>query len=188
METIKQMTTNDGFVKFTNVLSYFFSYFKIIALFVILWTIFSGSDKPLMIACGIIGVVATFVLCVKGKIVSKQSYIIKLSFFKYVYILIRDVIVSSIKMTKIIYSNKININPGTITMNVSKLTNQEKVLFSNLVTMTPGTFVIAIEGDNFLIHSLNKNDLDFKNNKEIKALLQKMRDKDENESVKQDEK
>lgn len=84
-------------------------------------------------------------------------------------------------MVKIIYAEKLKINPGTITMNVSKLTNQEKILFSNLITMTPGTFVIAVEGDNFLIHALNKDDLQFKDNREIKTLLQKMRsDADEN--------
>jgi multisubunit Na+/H+ antiporter MnhE subunit len=64
-------------------------------------------------------------------------------------------------------------------MNVSKLNDQEKVLFANLITMTPGTFVIAIEGDNFLIHALNRKDLEFKNNSEITKLLRKMRGVDE---------
>ena len=91
----------------------------------------------------------------------------------------RDVIISSIKMIKIVYSDKLNINPGTITMNVKRLTDQEKVLFANLITMTPGTFVIAINGDCFLIHALNKNDLEFKNNSEITALLKKMRGQNE---------
>jgi len=158
-----------------------FSYLKIILIFTIMWSVFSGSKDPLMIACGIVGVIATFILCILGKIISPTSYIIRLSFFRYVYILLRDVIISSIQMVKIIYAEKLKINPGTITMNVSKLTNQEKILFSNLITMTPGTFVIAVEGDNFLIHALNKDDLQFKDNREIKTLLQKMRsDADEN--------
>ena len=47
------------------------------------------------------------------------------------------------------------------------------------ITMTPGTFVIAIDGDNFLIHALNLKDLEFKDNSKIKNLLTKMREKDE---------
>ena len=66
-------------------------------------------------------------------------------------------------------------NPGTTIVNVSRLSNQEKVLFSNLITMTPGTFVIAVEGNNFLIHALNRNNLNFRNNYEITKLLKKMR-------------
>lgn len=155
-----------------------FSYFKILSLFSILWVVFSGNNDKLIIICGISGIIATFVLCILGKIISPDSYVIKLGFFKYVYVLLKDVIISSIQMVKIIYAEKLKINPGTITMNVSKLTNQEKILFSNLITMTPGTFVIAIEGDDFLIHALNKDDLEFKDNSEIKLLLQKMRSTD----------
>ena len=81
-------------------------------------------------------------------------------------------------MVKIIFSKKIDINPGTMTINTSKLDNQEKVLFANLITMTPGTFVIAVEGDNFLIHALNRDDLDFKDNQEIINLLNKIRKND----------
>ena len=154
-----------------------YSYGKIILLFAILWVFFSGNSDPLMVSCGIFAVIFTFIVCLKAEIISLESYIIKVSFFKYVYVLLRDVIVSSIQMVKIIYADKLVIDPGTITINVGQLTDQEKVLFSNLITMTPGTFVIAIEGDNFLIHALNRRDLEFKNNKEITNLLQKMRNK-----------
>ena len=132
-----------------------------------------------MICCGIFAIIFTVAISIYANIISTDSYIVKVAFFKYVYILIRDVIISSVKMIKIVYSNKLNINPGTITMNVKRLTNQEKVLFANLITMTPGTFVIAINGDCFLIHALNKNDLEFKDNSEITALLKKMRGQNE---------
>ena len=164
------------------------SYLKIILLFVLLWVFFSGNPDPLLIVCGIIAVILTFIFCIIGKVASPDSYIIKLGFFKYVYVLIKDVIVSSIQMVRIIYSEKLNINPGTITLNVGNLTDQEKVLFSNLITMTPGTFVIAIEGDNFLIHALNKDDLEFKDNKEITQLIKKMRENSEENNKLEDNK
>ena len=157
----------------------YISYFKITLLLSVLWIFFSGNNDPLMICCGIFAIIFTVAISIYTNIISTDSYIVKVAFFKYVYILMRDVIISSIKMIKIVYSNKLNINPGTITMNVKRLTNQEKVLFANLITMTPGTFVIAINGDCFLIHALNKNDLEFKDNSEITALLKKMRGQNE---------
>ena len=157
----------------------YIAYFKITLLLSVLWIFFSGNNDPLMICCGIFAIIFTVAISIYTNIISTDSYIVKVAFFKYVYILMRDVIISSIKMIKIVYSDKLNINPGTITMNVKRLTDQEKVLFANLITMTPGTFVIAINGDCFLIHALNKNDLEFKNNSEITALLKKMRGQNE---------
>ena len=171
----KKMTSSNV----VKVLSNLFSYLKIFALICLLWALFSGSKDPFLVKCGVISVIATFVLCAVGNIISPNSYVVRLGFFKYAFILLRDVVVSTLQMVKIIYSEKLNIDPGTITMNVSKLNDQEKVLFANLITMTPGTFVIAIEGDNFLIHALNRKDLEFKNNSEITKLLKKMRGGDE---------
>ena len=155
----------------------FISYLKVLILLTILWVVLSGNDDPFLIVCGIACILATFVICLAMKVVSPQSYVLRGSFFKYVYVLLRDIIISSIQMLKIIYSEKININPGTTMMNVSNLTDQEKVMFSNMITMTPGTFVIAVDGDNFLIHAINKKDLNFSSNKEMVKLLKKMRNK-----------
>ena len=169
--------------KVIRTLSNLFSYLKIFALICLLWALFSGSKDPFLVKCGVISIISTFVLCIVGNIISPNSYVVRLGFFKYVFILLRDVVVSTLQMVKIIYSEKLSIDPGTITMNVSKLNDQEKVLFANLITMTPGTFVIAIEGDNFLIHALNRKDLEFKNNSEITKLLKKMRGSDEKKEL-----
>ena len=140
--------------KVIRILSNLFSYLKIFALICLLWALFSGSKDPFLVKCGVISVIATFVLCAVGNIISPNSYVVRLGFFKYAFILLRDVVVSTLQMVKIIYSEKLNIDPGTITMNVSKLNDQEKVLFANLITMSPGTSVLAIKVDNFLFDAL----------------------------------
>ena len=155
----------------------FVSYLKVLILLALLWIVLSGNNDPFLIACGLVCVPLSFAICIAMKVISPQSYVLRLSFFKYVYVLLRDIIVSSMQMLKIIYSEKININPGTTMMNVANLTDQEKVMFSNMITMTPGTFVIAVDGDNFLIHAINKKDLNFSSNKEMVKLLKKMRNK-----------
>ena len=167
-----------------KVAALFITCIKIIVVFATLWIFFSGNKDPLMVSCGIIAVIFTFIFCLRTKIFSVNTFILKSNFLKYIISLLKEIITSSKQTIKIIFSRKIIINPGTIVINVSNLTDQEKVLFSNLITMTPGTFVIAIDGDDFLIHALNKNDLDFKNNKKMSNLLDKIKDKDSKLKIK----
>ena len=153
------------------------AYIKILLLLSILWFLFSGSEDHFMIICGIVSVAFTFVVCLIGKIVSSESFILKPYFFRYIYFLIKNIIISSIQVVKIIYSEKSFINPEIMIVNISNLTDQDKVLFSNLITMTPGTFVISVEKDSFLIHAIDKSNLNFKKNNEITNLLKKMKEK-----------
>ena len=174
------METNVGKCKFKNILKWLmviFNYVKIFALLAILWYIFSGSNDKFLLVCGAISVLTTFLFCILGKIVSSDFYIIKLGFIKYIAVLMKNIITSTIQIVKIIYSRKMVINPGTTIVNASRLNDQEKVLFANMITMTPGTFVIAVEGNNFLIHALNKDDLNFdkNNNKKMTELIKKIR-------------
>ena len=174
------METNYAKQKFKEIfksLMVIINYMKIFALLAILWYIFSGSNDKFLLTCGAISVLTTFIICIFGKIISSDFYIIKFGFIKYIAILIKNIITSTIQIVKIIYSRKIIINPGTTIVNASRLNDQEKVLFANMITMTPGTFVIAVEGNNFLIHALNKDNLDFdkNNNKKMTELIKKIR-------------
>jgi len=172
--------SNISFLRFF--LKTLFSYTKIIILFTVLWFLFSGSTDTLMLYCGFFAVFFTFFVCVATNIISSDTYIVKLDFFRYIYLLLKNVIISSIHMVKIIFSEKPKINPSTTKMNISCLTDQEKVLFANLTTMTPGTFVIAVDGNDFLVHALNKDDLEFSKNKQIMLLFEKLRSNSEKTS------
>ena len=158
---------------FFRFLSIIFSYSKIIVLLTLLWFIFSGTFKPFLVICGVVSIVATFIICKIAKIFSVKSYLLKFTFIQYVILLIKDIIVSTINITKIVYADKIKINPGTISINTNLINDQEKVMLANLITMTPGTFVIAVNGDEFLIHSLNYDE--FTSNKKLNKIFEKSR-------------
>ena len=158
---------------FFHFLGIIFAYSKIISLLTLLWFIFSGTFKPFLVGCGIISIIATFVICKIAKIFSLKSYLLKFTFIQYAILLIKDIVVSTINITKIVYADKIKINPGTISINTNLINDQEKVMLANLITMTPGTFVIAVNGDDFLIHSLNYNE--FTSNKKLNKIFEKSR-------------
>ena len=162
-------------IQIINFLVKSFAYTKIILLLSVLWFLFSGSKDYFMIICGIISVFFTFITCLIGKIISTESFVLRLYFLKYIFVLIKNIITSSFQLIKIIYSEKLLINPEMIIANTSNLTNQEKVLFSNSITMTPGTFVISVEKNSFLIHTIDKSCLNLKKNNEIANLLRKIK-------------
>ncbi len=173
---LKSFKIHNFFSKNTRLfgsLSFIFAYFKIIALLAFLWFTFSGEKKPFLISCGIASIIITFLVCNKAKIFSVKSYILKFTFIQYAFLLIKDIILSTIEITKIVYSDKVSINPGTICIDTKLMNDQEKVMLANLITMTPGTFVIAVNGDEFLIHSLNYDK--FASNKKLNAIFEKSR-------------
>jgi multicomponent Na+:H+ antiporter subunit E len=151
------------------------NYLKIFVAIFIFWFLLSWNLHYFFIICGIISTVITFFLCYKMHVLSNDSHFFKLNFFIYIYALLKDIIKSAVNVVKLVFSESIKIDPAIKVINVSKLNRQEKVLFANLITMTPGTFVIAIDGDEFLIHAIDKKNLEFTNNNKIAKLLYKMR-------------
>lgn len=155
------------------------NYLKIFTFILIAWVFISSSFTLNSLILSFFISFIVFLLCYKMNIFSSELQIFTFGFLRYIHILMIDILHSSIAIIKIIFTDKIDIVPEIRVIDVGKLNKQEKILFANLITMTPGTFVIAITGDNFLIHSIDKSFFeqllkDVKNNK-ITALLHSTR-------------
>lgn len=159
--------------KLISTISRLVVYCEIIALMFAGWFLFSGSSSYFLISCGIIAVCVVFAVCKSARIFSNKIYVLKLAFIQYVILLLVDIVKSTINVVKMIYSDRIVINPGTFVLNADLLNNQERTMLSNLITMTPGTFVIAVNGNNFLVHALNCDK--FESNKELVSIFKKVR-------------
>ena len=99
------METNYAKQKFKEIfksLMVIINYMKIFALLGILWYIFSGSNDKFLLTCGAISVLTTFIICIFGKIISNDFYIIKLGFIKYIVVLMKNIIASTVQIVKII--------------------------------------------------------------------------------------
>ncbi len=74
-------------------------------------------------------------------------------------------------MIKNIFDENSSFETQTKTINVGFLTKEEKILFANLITMTPGTFVISVSGDDFLIHSIDVEEMNSLDANKISKLV-----------------
>lgn len=148
---------------------------KILTSFAVIWFILATTHSHFLILCALISITLILLICHKMKIITNQSFFLNINFIKYATILIKDIIASAITVVKIIYSSELKIKPGTQTISMAKLNKREKILFANFITMTPGTFVIAVSGDEFLIHTITGLNISANTNSEIKNILYKIK-------------
>jgi multicomponent Na+:H+ antiporter subunit E len=89
----------------------------------------------------------------------KISYIINMTL--YIPWLIREIFFSSLAVTRIIWSKKLNIDPHYINISILELTKKQALIYSSSITLTPGTITVKLEENNssmdIKIHALDDN-------------------------------
>ncbi|MEN9782624.1 MAG: hypothetical protein RL208_777 [Pseudomonadota bacterium] len=140
----------------------------------IFWTVMSGEYKVLFASIGVITVIITTIVSTKVHIFAYNE-MLSLRAVIYIYRIIQDIIQSSVYLTKVIYQDSAQfLNSGVIQLNIESLNKQQKIMLSNAITMTPGTFVITLNNNTLLIHTINKNK-SLNLNKEFSGLIEKIK-------------
>ncbi len=86
-----------------------------------------------------------------------------LLYFKYIVWLLKEIALSSIKVTRIIWSRNLNVSPVTGFVSLRLKKDLSKVCFANSITLTPGTITLFVEKNKILVHSLTQEGLDLDN-------------------------
>lgn len=73
------------------------------------------------------------------------------------FIFIRELILSNISIVKMVYSRKLNFEPGIFSYPTELKKDWQITLLANLITLTPGTLSIAISEDqsHIFIHAMH---------------------------------
>ncbi len=127
-----------------------------------LWIIFNGRVTLEIV---IVGALISFVLDMFVKKILK----IKLNgtfFFNmlklfpdalfYVIVLLIEIIKANLSITKLILAPQIEVEPCLVRFNTPLKTQAARVALANSITLTPGTITVSLEGNEFLVHALNK--------------------------------
>ena len=114
---------------------------------VILWLLWSGLFKPLMLAFGAVSCILVAWISSRLNIVdaSERPLLIFLRMIPYVPWLIKEVVKSNIDVAKRIWQKDMQISPTIITIPASQKTALGLVIHANSITMTPGTLSIDVE-------------------------------------------
>lgn len=75
-------------------------------------------------------------------------------FLLYIPWLLWEIIVANMQVARAIMSPRLPISPRLIRIKPTQQSDLARVIYANSITLTPGTVTIAVEGDEFVIHSL----------------------------------
>lgn len=126
----------------------------------IVWLIFVGSltVKNLLIGIAVSGLLTFF--CWKFMGYSTKKFVAGLGkagkMFAYLWFLLKEIFASNIAVLKLIYAKEAP-EPRLVHFRSGLETEKARVILANSITLTPGTFTVGLEGDDFIVHALDKS-------------------------------
>ncbi len=148
-----------------------------ILILAILWLVFSANFGLYFLAAGIISLLTT--LAITKKYFSQSNYDLficgfKLSWLCFFVSLLREIVVSSFIISRIIWSKNIEIEPLEGYVDCAELSENKKVIYANSITLTPGTMTLKLEKDRIFVHALDKSFLQDLKNGGLKKIVEKI--------------
>lgn len=129
-------------------------------IFFLIWVIFNGQFTLEIAVLGLIiaGVMYAFIckfMNYKPKtdilMAKKLIYILQ-----YIFILIKEIVKANYAVIKMITSSRYVIEPAVVRFKVDLKSNLARVALANSITLTPGTITVSLEGDEYVVHCLDK--------------------------------
>lgn len=130
-------------------------------IFFLLWIIFNGritleiTVLGLLIAAAVYAFICKFMdYSIKKDIfIAKKLYLI----IKYVLVLILEIVKANVATIKMILSSRYIAEPVIVHFKTDLKTKTAKAVLANSITLTPGTITVSLEGDEFVVHCLDKD-------------------------------
>jgi len=96
---------------------------------------------------------------------------------QYLGVLLVEIFKANVQTTKLIYSAKYEVEPLLVTFRPGLKTDVARVVLANSITLTPGTITVTLEGDEFVVHCLDRELADGIEDSVFVKLLRKMEEK-----------
>ena len=146
----------------------------------LLWLIFNGRINFEII---IAGALISFMLDVFIRRVLKLNLTVSNLFMAvkilphillYAIVLLVEIVRANFAITKLVLSPQIDVEPCLVKFQTPLKTNAARVALANSITLTPGTITVSLEGDNLLVHALNRDIADGLEGSIFEKLLSRM--------------
>ena len=130
-------------------------------LFFLLWIVFNGKVTMEIVILGLFisAAIYAFICKFMGYSIKKDIVIAKKSLLvvKYILVLIWEIIKANIATIKMIFSTRYITEPVIVRFTTDLKTETAKVVLANSITLTPGTITVSLDGDEFVVHCLDKD-------------------------------
>lgn len=127
------------------------------------WLLNSDHNTPLILSLGAISIAFVLYIAHRMDVIDHESLPLHLSWTKllmYIFWLFKEVVVANLIVVKHIWRGNGSITPTLATIQISQKSDVGKVIYANSITMTPGTVAVDILGDQILVHSLLRENID----------------------------
>ena len=97
-------------------------------------------------------------------------------FSVYLYILMKNIIISNIEISKRILSPDMELNPAIVCVKTKLTSDWKKLLLANSITLTPGTLTLDVKDDLLYIHTIECRNIENKHDilKEFEDIIAKI--------------
>ena len=123
----------------------------------IFWLLLSGYFKPLLLGFGLASVALVVFLLQRMNTADGMNLRLPLSypFFRYFVWLLGQIVVSSLAVTKLVWSKNKNLSPAIAKLPVTNPSVNTHVLYANSITLTPGTLSVDVDEKHVTVHALD---------------------------------
>ena len=123
-----------------------------------LWLLLSGYYLPLLISLGLVSMVLVTAIALRMDIVDRETYPVRIAWTVVSYWgwLAKEIVKSSIDVSRRILNPALPISPRVIRIKASQRSKLGLVTYANSITLTPGTVSIDVEGDTIEVHALSE--------------------------------
>ena len=130
-------------------------------LFFLSWIIFNGRITTEMIIFGVLIAALVFAFMCKFTDYSPQRerrfYKKVLSFCGYLFLLIKEIFKANLSVCRQIFAHNEIVEPVIVRFRTSLKSETSRVILANSITLTPGTITVSLQGDELVVHCLDKS-------------------------------
>ncbi|MBT3697418.1 MAG: Na+/H+ antiporter subunit E [Gammaproteobacteria bacterium] len=122
------------------------------------WFVLSGLIIPFIVFLGLVSSAFVIYIINRMDLIDEEISFHKFNItalFLYIFWLLKEIIISNIKVCLYIIMPTKKINPKIVKIKSSQISDFAHVLYANSITLTPGTVTIDIDGDKFTVHTLD---------------------------------
>lgn len=129
-------------------------------IFFLIWIIFNGQFTLEIAALGAVIAGAMYIFICKFMNYSPKTDLILLKkliyILQYLFILIKEIIKANYLVIKMIMTSRYELEPAIVRFKVDLKTVPARIMLANSITLTPGTITVSLEGNEYVVHCLDR--------------------------------
>jgi len=141
-----------------------------------MWLILTSSLHVDNILVGVVVSFSIAILYTKMFKHHKFEFINPIYFLVYLFILLKNIIISNMQIAKRTLSPDMELAPAIVAVKTNLKSNWKKLLLANSITLTPGTLTLDVKDDTLFIHIIEYRDIHNKEDitKEFEDIIAKI--------------